>query len=77
MQGDRVITHELTNSVFLVWEQFKCWNLDVFILASSPARWIFDLLEVSRCKEMYIAGYESSSSDLLRVFIQLINSIFF
>ena len=71
MQGDRVITHELTDSVFRVWEQFKCRNLDVFILASSPARWIFDLLEVSRCKEMYIAGHENSSSDLLRVYITI------
>ena len=71
MQGDRVITHELTDSVFRVWEQFKCWHLDVVILSSSPAHWISYLHEVSRCKEMYIAGYENSSSDLLRVYITI------
>ncbi|KAF3450829.1 hypothetical protein FNV43_RR06918 [Rhamnella rubrinervis] len=44
-EGDRVITHELTDSVFVVWQQLKYWNLDVFILSATPEHWIQDLLE--------------------------------
>ncbi|KAF3450859.1 hypothetical protein FNV43_RR06948 [Rhamnella rubrinervis] len=65
-EGDRVITHELTDSVFVVWQQLKYWNLDVFILSATPEHWIQDLLEVCRCKKMCIAGYENSSGDILR-----------
>lgn len=72
MQAASVITHELCDSVFPVWEALNelYLNLDVIISSSrSSESWFVDVLE-STPEKLYIAGSGSSRSELLTVYIK-------